>query len=114
MGEEILGFTASGSPRAVARAIEEYARGQVSLNAIVVPWESDNAALTMAVTSSRGSGWDIEHIDLGTIKLTDLGNELTRVAVAAGEPDHLEKQKLAVLFGQFAQQIRSRLQLAAS
>jgi hypothetical protein len=41
MCEEIIEFTATGSPGVVSSAIEEYAIGQGSLNAIVVPWESD-------------------------------------------------------------------------
>jgi hypothetical protein len=111
MREEIIEFTATGSPRVVSSAIEQYATGQGSLNAIVVPWESDRLTLSMAVTSVKGDGWAIEHTNLGTIRLTDLGNELTRVAIAAHEPDHTEKQKLAALFNGFARQIQSRLQV---
>src|ERR1700680_65992 len=112
MREEILEFTPPGSPLAVSRAIEKYATGQGSLNAIVVPWESDRVTLSMAVTSAKGHGWDREHTNLGTIKLTDLGNDLTRVAIAAHPPDHVEKQKLAALFDGFAQQIQNRFQVA--
>jgi hypothetical protein len=112
MSQEILEFTVAGSPRVVSRAIEQYATGQGSLHAIVVPWESDDATLSMAVTSANADGWAIEHTNLGTIRLTDMGNDLTRVAVAAREPDHAEKKKLAALFDGFARQIQSRLQAA--
>jgi hypothetical protein len=112
MSEEILEFTVTGSPRIISRAIEEYAAGHGSLHAIVVPWESDDLTLSMAVTSAKADGWAIEHTDLGTIRLTGLGNELTRVVFAAHEPDHAEKKRLATLFDGFARQIQSRLQAA--
>ena len=35
---EVITFTTVGSPQVVSRAIEEYARGQGHLTAIVVPW----------------------------------------------------------------------------
>ena len=108
MSEQILEFTAAGSPRIIAGEIEQYATGRGSLNAIVVPWESDRATLSMAVTSAKGTGWAIEHTNLGTIKLTDLGNNLTRVTVAADESD----PKLAALFNGFASQIQSKFQVA--
>jgi hypothetical protein len=111
MNQEIPEFTAIGSPSVVSRAIEEYATGQGSLNAIVVPWESDGLTLSMAVTSAKGEGWAIEHTNLGTIRLTDLGNDMTRVAIAPNEPDHVEKQKMMALFDGFARQIQSRLQV---
>jgi hypothetical protein len=110
MNLEILEFMASGSPRNLSRAIEEIAISQGSLNAIVVPWESDQATLRMAVTCVRGEGWAIEHTNLGTIELTDLGNELTRVAVESHEPDHAEKKKMSALFDGFARNIQIRLQ----
>ncbi|HYL37553.1 MAG TPA: hypothetical protein VEV17_16680 [Bryobacteraceae bacterium] len=113
MREEILEFTASGSPHSLSHAIEQYAATQASLNAIVVPWESDRVTLSMAVTSAKGQGWDIEHTNLGTIRLTDLGNKLTRVAIAAHEPDQVEKHKLVALFDGFAHQIQSRFQVAS-
>jgi len=106
-------FTATGSPPVVSRAIEQYATGQGSLTAIVVPWESDRVTLSMAVTAAKGDGWAIEHTNLGTIRLTDLGNDLTRVAVAAHEPDHPERQKLASLFDRFARQLQSKFEVAS-
>jgi len=66
----------------------------------------------MAVTAVKSDGWAIEHTNLGTIRLTDLGNNLTLVAIAAHEPDHAEKQKLVALFNAFARQIQSKLQIA--
>jgi hypothetical protein len=111
MNLEILQFTATGSPRVLSRAIEELAVGQGSLNAIVVPWESDRVTLSMAVTSAKGEGWAIQHTNLGTIKLTDLGNDLTRVTIAAHELDPVEKPKLAALFDGFARQVQSKFQI---
>jgi hypothetical protein len=108
----MMEFTATGSPRLISSAIEQYATGQGSLTAIVVPWESDRVTLSMAVTAVKSEGWAIEHTNLGTIRLTDLGNDLTRVAIAADEPNHVEKQKLAALFDRFAHQIQSKLQVA--
>jgi hypothetical protein len=112
MSEEFIEFTVSGSPRVVSRAIEEYAAGHGSLHAIVVPWESDAVTLSMAVTSAKADGWAIEHTNLGTVKLTDMGNDSTRVAFAPAEPDHAEKKRLVALFDGFARQVQSRLQTA--
>jgi len=112
MSEQILEFTATASPSAVSRAIEQYAADQGRLNALVVPWESDQVTLSLAVTAVKSDGWAIEHTNLGTIRLTDLGNNLTSVAISAHEPDHPEKQKLVALFDAFARQIQSRLQAA--
>jgi len=111
MNEEILEFTATGSPRVVSDAIEQYATGRGSLNAIVVPWESDHVTLSMAVTSAKGEGWAIQHTNLGTIKLTDLGNDLTRVTIAAHELDPAERPKLAPLFDGFARQIQNKFRI---
>ena len=107
----MIEFVASGSPRAVSRAIEEFATGQRTVNAIVVPWESGPTTLSMSVTAVTGDGWAIEHTNLGTIRLTDLGNGRTRVDVAA-DPNHLEHQKRAALFDRFAQEIQSRFHVA--
>ena len=105
-------FVASGSPHVVSRAIEEYATSQGNLSAIVVPWESDRDRLSMAVTAMKGDGWAIEHTNLGTITVTDLGNGATRVAVAVQDPDHSDNQKLLALFDRFARQIQEHLQVA--
>jgi hypothetical protein len=111
MNQEILQFTATGSPRELSHAIEGFATGQGSLSAIVVPWESDQVTLSMAVTSVNGEGWAIEHTNIGTIQLTDLGNDLTRVAIVSHEPDHSEKKKLAALLEGFARNIKNKLQV---
>ena len=66
-------FVANGSPKVVSRAIEEFARGQGHVTAIVVPWESDGTTLSMAVTAVKSDGWAIEHTNLGTIRLADAG-----------------------------------------
>ena len=105
---ETLTFTATGSPQVVSRAIEEYARTQGHVTAIVVPWESDDITLSMAVTAVRSDGWAIEHTNLGTIRLIDAGHDRTEVAIAAEPPDHPEPQKLAAVFERFARQVQSR------
>ncbi|MBZ5659980.1 MAG: hypothetical protein LAO08_06185 [Acidobacteriia bacterium] len=113
MSEELIEFTVSGSPRVVSGAIEQFAIGLGSLHAIVVPWESDNVTLSMAVTSARIDGWAIEHIDLGTIRLTGLENDATRVSFAPRDPDHADKKKLTALFEGFARQLKTKLQTTA-
>jgi hypothetical protein len=112
MSEELLQFTVPGSPRDVARAVEEFAVGLGSLTAIVVPWESDRTTLVMTVTSTQGEGRFLEHTDLGTVRLIDLGNASTRVAVEAKPLDHAEKQRMAALFVRFTSQIQTRFQVA--
>ncbi len=109
----MLEFIAIGSPRAVSSAIEQYATGQGSVSAIVVPWESDTATVNMAVTSATGDGWAIEHTNLGTIRLTDLGQDRTRVAIAPETPDRPDAPKLAALVERFARQIQNRFQAAS-
>jgi hypothetical protein len=105
-----LKFITPGSPRVVSRAIEEYASGQ-GVTAIVVPWESDETTLSMAVTAVRRDGWAIEHTNLGTIRLIDAGGERTEVVIEPGETlDHLEQPKLAAVFERFARQVQSRFQ----
>jgi hypothetical protein len=106
---EFLTFTATGSPKVVSRAIEEVARVQGHVSALVVPWESDGTTLSMAVTAVKSDGWAIEHTNLGTIRLIDAGGERTEVAVAAEPPDHPEQQTLAVVFDRFVRQVQSRL-----
>jgi hypothetical protein len=103
-----LTFTVAGSPQVVSRAIEEYARSQGRVTAIVVPWESSDAMLSMAVTAVKADGWAIEHTNLGTIRLTAAGPERTEVAISAEPPDHPDHQKLAALFDRFVQQVQSR------
>src|SRR5512135_3334788 len=112
MSEKLFEFMTTGSPRAVSGAVEQLAIGQGSLTAIIVPWESDHATLCMAVASTQGEGWALEHINLGTVRLTDLGNETTRVEVLTDLQHHPEHQKLAKLFARFSSEIQSRLQAA--
>ena len=101
-------FIAAGTPRVVSRAIEEFARGQGHVTAIVVPWESEGTTLRMAVTAVKSDGWAIEHTNLGTIRLVDAGQDRTDVAIAAEAPAHAEPEKLAAVFDRFVQQIQSR------
>jgi hypothetical protein len=101
-------FTATGSPKVVSRAIEEYARALGNLTAIVVPWECDGTTLSMAVTAVRSDGWAIEHTNLGTIRLIDAGQERTEVAIIAEPPDHPDPQKLTAVFDRFVQQVQSK------
>ena len=115
MGEDVE-FVVDGSPRTVSRAIEEYAIEQRMVNALVVPWESDEETLSMSVTSARVDGWAIEHQNLGTIRLTDAGNERTRVALApAGQArlDHQTPDSPGRLFDNFARLIQRRFRVPA-
>ena len=107
-------FLANGSPRVVSRAIEEFARSQGHVTAIVVPWESDATTLSMAITAVKSDGWAIEHTNLGTIRLVDAGPDRTGVAVAAQLPDHPEPQALAAVYDRFARQIESRVHVESS
>ena len=102
---QALEFSTAGSPRAVARAIEDFARAQAHVAAIVVPWESDATALSMAVTAAVGDGWAIEHINLGTIRLTDDGSDATRVAVAADRRGEQHTPQLSAMFERFTRQL---------
>ena len=107
-----LEFVAAGSPRDVSRAIEEFARAQGHVTAIVVPWESSATQLSMSITSVKADGWAIEHTNLGTITLTDLENAATAVAVSAHEPAHADNPRLATLFDRFTSQLQSRFEAA--
>jgi hypothetical protein len=111
---ELVEFTVAGAPGAVARTIEACAEGQGSLTALVVPWESGGTTLSMAVTSVAIDGWAIEHTNLGTITLSGLDGNCTRVSCAADRPDHPERQKLAALFHRFVGQVRDSLGARAS
>ena len=107
-------FIAAGSPLVVSRAIEEYARAQGHVTAIVVPWESDDRTLSMAVTAVKSDGWAIEHTNLGTIRLIDAGQERTEVAIIAEPPaGHLEPEPLIAVFDRFVRQVQARLDVAA-
>jgi hypothetical protein len=110
---EILTFTVAGSPQTVSRAIEEYARGEGRVTAIVVPWECDRNTLSMAVTAVKKDGWAIEHTNLGTIRLTDAGDERTTIAITAEPPDHPERAQLTGVFERFVRQVQSRFHVEA-
>ena len=45
----MLEFTASGSPKTIAAALEQCAVAQGNVSALVVPWESDRQTLSIAV-----------------------------------------------------------------
>jgi hypothetical protein len=111
MTEKLFEFVTPGSPRAISGAIEQLAVGVGSLSAIVVPWESDRTTLSMAVASTQGEGHALIHTNLGTVRLTDLGNEMTRVEVLADLLDNAEQQRLGKLFARFSSQIQSQLQV---
>jgi hypothetical protein len=106
-------FVAAGSPRGVARAIEACADEQRMLSALVVPWESSRDALNIAVTSARKDGWAIEHTNLGTIRLTDLGDERTAVEITTDAANCASDSRLARLFDEFSGQLRRRFEVRA-
>ena len=115
MGDD-LEFVVAGSPRTVSRAIEEYAIEQRMVNALVVPWESDDETLSMSVTSARVDGWAIEHQNLGTIRLTDAGKERTHIAFAPADAarfDHQTPDSPGRLFDNFARLIQRRFRVAS-
>lgn len=109
MSRLILEFTAAGSPDGLSRAIEEQARLQRMLSALVVPWESEKGALSMAVTAVKGDGWAIEHQNLGTIRLTGLEAERTRIAVSADESESADAVRREQVLSAFARQLQERL-----
>ena len=92
----------------MSRAIEELARSQGHVTAIVVPWESDETTLSMAVTAVKSDGWAIEHTNLGTIRLADAGPARTAVVIAPGPLNHPEPEALAAVFDRFVRQVQTR------
>ncbi|HMD35561.1 MAG TPA: hypothetical protein VKH42_11360 [Vicinamibacterales bacterium] len=97
-------FLAAKSARSLAGEIEAYALAQGHVSALLVPWESTPTTLAMAVTAVRGEGWAIEHTNLGTVTLTDLGGASTRVVVAGADVE----STLATVFERFAKQLQAR------
>jgi len=102
-------FSIPGSARDVSRAIEEYARATGRVGALVVPWESDATTLSIAVTSVKADGWAIEHTDLGTIRVTDLGANAASVAIVARDSDAASQPALKAVFDRFAADLHRHL-----
>jgi hypothetical protein len=98
-------FVANRTARVLSDAIEAYARAQGHVSAIVVPWETSATTVSMSVTSVKADGWAIEHTNLGTITLTDLGNDTTAVVVAGHGPDLAAEERLSALLDHFARQL---------
>ena len=96
-------FAASKPAKSLASDIEAFALAQGHVSALIVPWESTPTTLRLAVTSVRGEGWAIEHTNLGTLTLTDLGAS-TRVVAAGADVE----SKLASVFDGFARQLQAR------
>jgi hypothetical protein len=111
MTEKLFEFVTPGSPRTLSATIEQLAVGVGSLSASVVPWESDRTTLSMAIASTQGEGHALMHTNLGTVRLTDMGNEMTRVEVLADLLSDAEQQRLGKLFARFSSQIQSQLQV---
>jgi hypothetical protein len=109
----VVEFIATGTPRALSQAIEEHARGAGAISALLVPWESDDVTVSMAVTLVKSDGWAIEHTNLGTVTLTDLGGDRTRVAVVSHESDRSGPDNLASPLNIFGRQIQERFQVEA-
>jgi hypothetical protein len=108
MAGRIVEFVATGSPRTLSKAIEEHARGAGAVSALIVPWESDEVTLSMAVTLVQSDGWAIEHTNLGTVTLTDLGSDRTWIALVAHATDHPDRERLAPLLDVFGRQLEGR------
>jgi hypothetical protein len=105
----LTAFTTPGSPRDVARAIEDYARAAGRVSALVVPWESDSNTLSLAVTSVKADGWAIEHTDLGTIRVTDRGGNSASVAIIARDSDAASQPSLKAVFERFSNDLQRHL-----
>jgi hypothetical protein len=95
----------------VARAVEEYARATGRVGALVVPWESDATTLSIAVTSVKADGWAIEHTDLGTIRVTDVGANAASVAIVARDSAAASQPALKAVFDRFAADLHRHLTL---
>jgi hypothetical protein len=108
----VIEFTVSGSAHVISRAIEEYARAAGHVNALVVPWESDASRLSMSVTSVKSDGWAIEHTNLGTITLTAIDADTTRVVIAPPAVDAAREPALAQIFDGFARQLQTKFAAA--
>jgi hypothetical protein len=99
-------FVTAGSPLVASRAIEECARSQGNVTAIVVPWESDGNTLSMAITAVRGDGWAIEHTNMGTVQLTGWEGDRTKVTIVAEPGNHPDPQRFAAVFDGFVRRLQ--------
>jgi hypothetical protein len=108
--QPIVEFVAPGTPRALSHTIEEHAKGRGAVSILLVPWESDDVTVRMAVTLVKTDGWAIEHTNLGTVSLTDLGENRTQVAIFPDTTDRPDQQDVTSLLGPFARQLQGRLQ----
>ena len=118
MATSILEFTVSGPAAAVASAIEQCAVERRIVSALVVPWESGDGRLSMAVTTTKGQGWAIEHTNLGTITIEETDDGRTRVTVLALAPtppsDPARPGRTTDLLADFARRIQQRCTGAAT
>ena len=110
----IVEFIATGTPRSLAQSVEQHATRLGAVAVLIVPWESDEGTLSMAVTLVNTDGWAIEHTNLGTVTLTDLGHDHTRIALFAKVDDHPERERLTPLLDTFGRQIQERFQIKAN
>jgi hypothetical protein len=92
----------------VARAVEEYARATGRVGALVVPWESDDTTLNIAVTSVKADGWAIEHTDLGTVRVTGQSGAAS-VAIVARDSAAASQPALKAVFDRFAADLHVHL-----
>ena len=99
----------------MSRAIEEYARGQGRVTAIVVPWESD-------ADDAQHGGHRGEERRLGHRAHQPGDHPPDRRGPRTGrdvrhrrraDPDHPEQQQLAALFDRFVRQVQSRFHVAS-
>ena len=100
-------FIVEGTPRSIAEQIEQIARAQGSVTALVVPWESTATVLSVAVTAVKIDGWAIEHTNLGTIRLS---TDPAGTRVAANSDPARAGDTLATMFDRLADDVRRRLQ----
>jgi hypothetical protein len=110
MDGHIVEFIATGTPRSLSQAIEQHATRLGSVSVLLVPWESDDVTLSMAITLVNSDGWAIEHTNLGTVKLTDLGHDHTQIALVAEVTEHPEQERLTPLLNAFGRQIQERFE----
>ena len=106
---QVSEFVTRGSIRDVSRRIETHAAQAQVVSALVVPWESDTHTVRLAVTSVKADGWAIDHINLGTIEVTALPDDRSRIVVIAGEPASDDVPEPAAVLGRFATELERLL-----